>query len=126
MTSTEKITLHTLQQLLSRLREQPDTIEFDDVMAVIDDYYDYSPTRFSNGSIINEAGSNEGSCKVFAFAQLQALSEMETLALFGRYYRDDVMGDPSGDSHANIRNFLLDGWLGIRFDGEPLKRKPLH
>ena len=24
----------------------------------------------------------------------------------------------------HIRNFILDGWLGIRFDGEPLIEKP--
>ncbi len=46
---------------------------------------------------------------------------METLALFGRYYRDDVMGNPAGEDHANIRNFLLDGWVGVRFDDMPLQ-----
>ncbi|HAB55541.1 MAG TPA: type III effector, partial [Cellvibrionales bacterium] len=41
----------------------------------------------------------------------------------GKYYRDDVLGNPSGDDHANIRNFILDGWLGIQFDTEPLALK---
>lgn len=110
--------------LLEQLRTTPESIDFKQVMAVVDRHYNYTPTRFVNGPVVNEAGSNEGSCKLFAFAQLNALSEMETLALFGTFYRDDVMNNPDGEDHANIRNFILDGWLGIRFDGEPLIEKP--
>lgn len=113
-----------VKDLIAQLRSSPDTIEFDQVMAVINNHYDYVPTQFSNGAVINRAGTNEGSCKIFAFAQLNGLSEVETLALFGRYYRDDVLGNPAGDDHANIRNFILDGWLGIRFDGQALAGKP--
>lgn len=114
---------NSVTALLEKLRATPDLIEFDEVMQTIEAHYIYSPARFYNGDIINEAGSNEGSCKLFAFAQEQALSEMETLALFGRYYRDDVLGKPDGDDHQNIRNFILDGWLGIRFDSQPLAPK---
>jgi hypothetical protein len=110
----------TVEQLLQQVRSQPDSVEFDQVMAVIDAHYRYTPTAFHNGEVYNPAGSNEGSCKLLAFAQLNALGELETLALFGRYYREDVLGHPAGDDHANIRNFLLDGWLGVRFEGRPL------
>jgi hypothetical protein len=110
----------TVDELLQQVRSAPDTLEFAEVMAVIDEAYHYTPTAFSNGDVINPAGSNEGSCKIFAFAQLHSLGELETLALFGRYYREDVLGNPAGDDHANIRNFILDGWLGIRFDGQAL------
>lgn len=109
------------KQRLDNLLAQPDTIQFADVMALIGECYRYTPTRFCNGEIVNEAGSNEGSCKLFYFAQLHALSEMETLALFGQYYRNDVLGNPAGEDHANIRNFILDGWLGIKFDGAALE-----
>lgn len=113
----------TIEELLNRVRSAPDSIEFDEVMRVIDQHYDYQPTRFINGDIINEAGSNEGSCKLFYFAQQNNLSETETLALFGKYYRDDVLGNPGGEDHPNIREFILDGWLGIRFDGAALTKK---
>lgn len=113
----------TIQSLRDQIANAPKTINFADVIALIAELYDYVPTRFTNGGVVNEAGSNEGSCKVFAFAQLNSFSEMETLALFGQYYRDDVLGNPSGDDHANIRNFILDGWLGIQFDGEALTSK---
>lgn len=108
-------------ELIERVRSNPDSIEFEQVMQVIEENYHYTPTRFRNGDVINEAGTNEGSCKVFAFGQLNGLSEMETLALFGRYYREDVLGNPAGEDHANIRNFILDGWLGITFDGVALQ-----
>lgn len=92
-------------------------------MTVIDKHYDFTPTSFNNGEVINGVGTNEGSCKIFAFAQLNNLSETETLALFGRYYRDDVLGHPAAEDHANIRNFILDGWLGIHFEHAPLVEK---
>ncbi len=110
----------SINDLITQLRSSPDSIAFDQVMAVINEHYAYTPTRFTNGEVVNEAGSNEGSCKIFYFAQLNALSETETLALFGAYYREDVLGNPAGDDHGNIRNFILDGWLGITFDGVAL------
>jgi len=33
------------------------------------------------------------------FAQLQQLSQAETLACFGKYYREDVLQNPEGDDH---------------------------
>lgn len=110
-------------ELIKQIRQAPDSIDFAMVINVIDASYQYTPTRFTNGTVVNEAGTNEGSCKVFAFAELHQLSEMETLALFGKYYREDVMENPAGNDHGNIRNFILDGWLGIRFEGEPLTIK---
>ncbi|MGQ9426607.1 HopJ type III effector protein [Gilvimarinus sp. F26214L] len=116
----------TVDELLAQVRQHPESVEFDQVMKVIDDNYEYQPTPFKNGEIINEAGKNECSCKVFYFAQLNKLSEAETLALFGSYYRDDVMGNPAGEDHLNIRNFILDGWTGVRFAGEALTAPRLH
>jgi hypothetical protein len=60
---------------------------------------------------------------LFSLAQLQNLSEAQTLACFGRYYRDEVMNDPDGDSHQNIRNFIKTGWSGISFSGVALSSK---
>ncbi|MCW8194857.1 HopJ type III effector protein [Proteobacteria bacterium 005FR1] len=116
----------TLNDLLEKVRTDPESVEFDEVIKVIDENYSYEPTRFKNGHIVNEAGQNQGSCKIFYFAQLHALSETETLALFGKFYREDVMGNPAGEDHQNIRNFLLDGWAGIRFEGPALTEKTVH
>lgn len=100
-------------------------VEFQDTIAVITENYHYTPTRFTNGlgegAVINEPGSNEGSCKIFSFARLHGLSEAHTLALFGGYYRDDVLGNPGGLDHGNIRHFMKYGWAGIHFEGEALR-----
>lgn len=96
-----------------------DTVSFDETIEIITQYYDYTPTEFSNGlgddTLINTAGSNEGSCKIFAFAKLNELSQQQTLGLFGDFYRQDVSDDPEGDGHQNIRHFMRDGWEGISF-----------
>jgi hypothetical protein len=92
-------------------------------MALIEDRYLFVPTAFQNGDLHNEAGQNSGSCKLFAFAQLQGLDEQSTLHCFGNFYRVDVLEEPDGDSHQNIRNFIKTGWSGINFDSLPLKPK---
>jgi hypothetical protein len=100
-------------------------IEFQDTLAIIAANYAYSPVRFTNGlgdeALVNAPGMNEGSCKIFSFARLNGLDEAATLALFGRYYRDEVLGHPEGTDHMNIRNFMRHGWAGIHFDGPALR-----
>lgn len=109
-----------LQQLITHLKTEPSTVEFTQVMKVIEENYNYSPQTFHNGEVTNEAGTNEGSCKIFAFAQLQQLNKEQTLACFGQYYRDDVLAHPEGDDHANIRQFIKSGWDGIHYTGKAL------
>jgi len=113
----------TLNAFLAQLIASPSSIEFNDTMAVIEAHYEFSPTQFSNGSILNQTGDNNGSCKIFAFGLAQDLSEQQTLACFGAYYRDDVLAHPQGDDHQNIRNFMLSGWDGIHFEGQALIAK---
>ena len=113
----------SVQQLLESIRSQPGNIEFNDVLAVINDHYNYTPTAFRNGDTDNAAGSNEGSCKIFAFARLHDLDKDQTLACFGKYYRDDVLANPAGEDHANIRNFMRYGWDGISFEQAALADK---
>ena len=73
--------------------------------------------------MVNETGQNSGSCKLFAFAQMQGLSEQQTLACFGDFYWQDVLPDPEGRDHQNIRNFIKTGWAGIEFSKMPLTEK---
>lgn len=102
-------------------------VSFNDTIAVITEHYHYQPTEFSNGLaeqvLMSAAGTNEGSCKIFAFAQIHQLTEQQTLNLFGDYYRVDVLSHPDGSDHQNIRNFMRDGWAGIAFNGTPLTAK---
>ena len=112
-----------LELFLNRLATRPETIEFPDVVRLINERYDFVPTAFRNHEMFNEAGQNSGACRVFAFARLHDLDERQTLALFGAYYRSDVLRTPEGDSHPNIRQFMRGGWAGIEFDGTPLRAK---
>jgi len=117
----------SLSTFLNQLRENSTKIEFSDVIALIEHNYSYSPTTFKNGSgddlLENKAGTNEGSCKIFAFAKLHGLTEEQTLQCFGHYYREDVLQHLEGKDHGNIRNFIKYGWPGIRFEGEVLTKK---
>jgi hypothetical protein len=116
----------TLESFIERVRAgQP--VEFEETLDIISRFYDYTPTRFLNGlgkdALVNEPGQNEGSCKIFSLARRQGLAVHETLALFGRYYRNDVLAHPDGSDHKNIRNFMRHGWRGIHFETEALKRR---
>ncbi|MEH0665009.1 HopJ type III effector protein [Vibrio scophthalmi] len=112
-----------LTTFIHTLEHSPETIEFDQTMAIIERYYTFTPTAFTNGDTFNEVNQNNGSCKIFAFGQENQLSESQTLACFGRYYREDVLNHPTGDDHANIRNFMQTGWQGVNFEGQALADK---
>jgi hypothetical protein len=109
-----------LKVLQQRLNESPESVAFNDTMAVIEALYDFTPAAFRNGELNNEAGQNNGSCKLFSFAKLQGLSQQQTLHCFGDYYRKDVLDNPDGSDHQNIRNFIKTGWDGIEFSGAAL------
>ena len=115
----------TIDELIEKINTRPEHIDFAEVIDTIESNYHYTPVLFQNGTdsnaVINEAGTNEGSCKIFAFARLNHLNEKQTLACFGKYYREDVLGHPQNDDHANIRNFMLHGWQGIEFEAEALR-----
>ncbi|MGB0467666.1 MAG: HopJ type III effector protein [Pontibacterium sp.] len=108
----------TLNDFLSRIGTDS-TLDFEDSMQVIADNYSYTATAFDNGDVHNAAGQNEGSCKIFAFAQLNKLDQAQTLACFGRFYQD-VLNTPEGNDHGNIRAFMQHSWQGIHFEGTAL------
>ncbi len=115
----------SLDAFIEKIRNgQP--VEFADTMAMIADHYDYQPTGFNNGlgedRVVNQAGTNEGSCKTLAFAKLNQLDQQQTLALFGEHYQG-VLAEPEGTSHPNIRNFIKHGWDGVVFEGGALQEK---
>lgn len=115
---TNKMTLTEFKKIVAT---SPTDITFPDTMAVIESNYTFTPTAFSNGDLTNEAGQNSGSCKVFAFANKVGLTKQETLACFGSYYFIEVLQEPYGEGHQNIRNFMKTGFEGLTFDGKPLK-----
>ena len=100
-------------------------VSFSETMRAINEHYNYKPVKFTNGlgdnKIVNAPGTNEGSCKIFALGKLLNLSQADTLTLFGELYRKDVLENPDGTDHPNIRTFMKDGWKGITLYGKALK-----
>ena len=92
-----------------------DELKFEDVIALIDKYYEYGLIEWKNGDIVNMPEENEGSAKVLSYAALSGMDKETTLKLWGQYYRD-VVANPDGTDHANIRNFMKTGWEGVPFE----------
>ncbi|NPA72535.1 MAG: HopJ type III effector protein [Gammaproteobacteria bacterium] len=111
----------TTQMLINALNQGP--VDFKTVIETIDTEYQFTPSQFQNGQTSNAENTNNGSCKIFAFGQLNNLSEQATLNAFGDFYTQDVLANPEGDDHQNIRNFMQSGWSGIQFDKTALKLK---
>ncbi|OTG97631.1 HopJ type III effector protein [Acinetobacter sp. ANC 4654] len=108
------------QDLLTQL--QTGEAKFTDVIAYIEARYNHTPTAFKNGQQANAATENQGSAKVFSFAQLNDLDQVQTLSLFAEHYAA-VLATPETTDHQNIRQFMLNGWDGIQFEGEALAAK---
>ena len=108
------------KDILKRLEEG--TAKFNDVIGYIESKYIHNGTAFKNGLQENAADQNQGSAKVFAFAKLNELSKEDTLKLFAEHYQS-VLDTPEGEDHQNIRQFILNGWDGVYFEGEVLISK---
>ena len=113
----------TLNDFKNKLQNTPETIDFSETIATIEATYNFTPSAFTNGSLKNEESQNQGSCKVFSFAVKENLSKEETLACFGQYYFKEVLEDPNGTGHQNIRNFMNTSFEGLSFDKETLTDK---
>lgn len=116
----------TINDLLKKLDTAPASVEFTEVMNTIDSHYHFTATSFNNGDTSNDAGQNNGSCKIFAFAKLHNLSQASTLSCFGQYYTNDVLKNPDGVDHQNIRQFIIHGWSGVTFSEDPLSPVDPH
>lgn len=114
--------LHS-SELIEKVKTQAESVAFSDTMAVIDNEYDFQAATFKNGEQANEAGQNNGSCKIFTFAKLHSLAAADTLQLFGDFYRVDVLQNPEGEDHQNIRQFMIHGWDGVSFESISLTPK---
>lgn len=104
----------TFIELCKALQQTPNTIIFNDFITLTERNDSFPPSSFDNGTLHNNADENQGSYKLFRFAHKNRFSKKETLACFGEHYQN-VLEIPDGDSHQNIRQFILHGWTGIAF-----------
>jgi hypothetical protein len=109
---------------LNTLRDSLDSGEhlFADTLALIAAGYDYQPQAFTNGSVENAAGQNEGSCKTLGLALLEGLSDQQALLAFGEPDRS-VLATPEGDDRGNPRELIEHGLAGVKFSTQPLTRR---
>jgi hypothetical protein len=114
--------MNDIRTFLERLRTTPETIQFAEVIALIDTHYNHTPTAFVNGAATNQASENQGSAKVFSFARLHGLNETVTLHCFAEHFRA-VSAHPTGNDHQNIRQFMANGWEGIELPNSCLTAK---
>eukprot|EP00324_Dicrateria_rotunda_P000939 CAMPEP_0206166092 /NCGR_PEP_ID=MMETSP1474-20131121/22831_1 /ASSEMBLY_ACC=CAM_ASM_001110 /TAXON_ID=97495 /ORGANISM="Imantonia sp., Strain RCC918" /LENGTH=182 /DNA_ID=CAMNT_0053569885 /DNA_START=25 /DNA_END=573 /DNA_ORIENTATION=+ len=105
----------SVESFISTVKSSPKSVEFEMTMAAIEDGFDYEPVSFTCGELSSAKDQNQGSAKIFSFGKLQKLTKDQTLNLFGRYYREDVLENPDGTDHGNIRNFIKSGWGGVEF-----------
>ena len=112
-----------IEELIQDLKSNAKNVSFQDVIDTVDSAYTFTETSFMNGDEKNEAGQNNGSCKILFFAHINELSEAQTLQCFGDYYRKDVLENPESSDHQNIRNFIKYGWKGVSFSGVVLSKK---
>ncbi|MGK0269970.1 MAG: hypothetical protein ACI88H_000603 [Cocleimonas sp.] len=111
------------REYLEKVNKNPEILEFNELMELIENEYNFVPSAFKNGELDNSENENSGSCKLFSFAQIHSLTISQTLACFGTYYREDVLQNPDGEDHQNIRNFMQTGWDGVIFNQIALKAK---
>ena len=114
--------MNYIENFIEKLRTTPETIQFAEVIALIDTHYSHTPTAFVNGTATNQASENQGSAKVFYFARLHDLNQTETLHCFAEHFRA-VSDNPTGDDHQNIRQFIASGWQGVQLPDTCLTAK---
>lgn len=107
-------------ELLAKSKQQK--LQFQDVLDHIANQYAYTPSSFANGDLKNAQEENQGSAKVLYFAQLNKLSQADTLLLFAEHYQN-VLDNPTAENHQNIRQFMQHGWTGVVFEQRVLADK---
>lgn len=109
-----------LQDFLAAI--ETDTHQFAATLAFINQWFEFTPSGFRNGSVINNADQNQGSCRVLAMALQLGFTAEQALKCFGEHYRE-VLATPAVDNHHNLRRLQRQGLVDILFDHPPLQRK---
>lgn len=102
--------------------EELQKLPFKEIIAYIDENFEYTASSFKNGALMNTENENQGSAKTLYFAKLNNLSVEDTLKLFAEHYQA-VLDDKDGSSHQNIRNCMQNGWEAVVFEKEVLQIK---
>lgn len=91
---------------------------FADTLAFIEQWYHYQPSAFSFDGLASTLEQNQGSCKIFALAQLLNLSQQQTLQCFGEHYRN--LNSATAPLHANLNKLAKQPLSNLEFSQFPL------
>lgn len=94
---------------------------FADTLTFIETWFTYTPSAFRYGKLHSSATENQGSCKIFALAQLFELTQQQTLLCFGEHYRN--LEHTPVSSHLNLRQLAQLGLINLEFEHFPLTPK---
>lgn len=84
-------------------------------VAAIGSIYDVPQQAFSVGDHHNNVGENTGSLAILGFAKANHLAPAQVMAMFAEA-GEEVLADPGGTDHANIRAFMKHGLDGVTFE----------
>ena len=107
------------QELLAQL--QAGTAKFSDVLAHIEARYQHTQQLFKmvhSKTLLLKIKA----VQKFFFCQVTRLDQAQTLSLFAEHYAS-VLATPEGTDHQNIRQFMQNGWDGVKFEGQALTEK---
>ncbi len=79
--------------------------KLNETLSLIRSIYDIPPTGFVVGNQINMSDENQGSLAILSFARACRLPDEEVLPMFGEAY-EEVLGNPDGEDHSNIRALM--------------------
>jgi len=68
-----------------------DDLKFEEVIEMIDTYYESQDLVFKNGDVVNQQGENEGSAKILSYAALAGLDKETTLKVCSLWFSTPVL-----------------------------------
>ena len=99
-------------QAKNHINMQAKLLGFDAVSVALEAFFNFTDMPMQIGSVKNEVGQNLGSKIRCAVAVELGASKEELLSWFGVFHKE-VLADPDGDNHPNIRAIMEHGIAGI-------------
>ena len=107
-----------IKDSINTIREAWETIDFSNMIQLIDYLFETKPIEFTNGSEANKARTNLWSLKILTLGLMLGLNTNQILSLFGEHLTE-VENTPKWDSHKNIRALRTWGYTKIELPENP-------
>ena len=115
-----KETVFGIEDAVSGLTRDPETMSFSDFLRIIDKNFRFIPCSFQVGRKNNQAWESQGSLKVLAYAVLMGYDTEQALILFGEHYRNVRDKWNWWEKHENIIQLMEHGIESVKIYQNPL------